>query len=48
LRYDVDLGHGVTFKADIKDPWHHEQLPMGSAVALTFTVASTLAILSAA
>jgi iron(III) transport system ATP-binding protein len=48
LRYDVDLGHGVTFKADIKDPWHHEQLPMGSAVALSFTVASTLAILSAA
>jgi iron(III) transport system ATP-binding protein len=48
LRYDVDLGHGVTFKADIKDPWHHEQLPMGSAVALSFTVASTLAIQAAA
>jgi iron(III) transport system ATP-binding protein len=44
LRYDVDLGQGVTFKADIKDPWHHEQFPTGSAVALSFTVASTLAI----
>jgi len=44
LRYDVDLGQGVTFKADIKDPWHHEQLPTGSPVALSFTVASTLAI----
>ena len=48
LRYDVDLGQGVTFKADIKDPWHHEQLPLGSAVALSFGVASTLAIPAAA
>jgi ABC-type Fe3+/spermidine/putrescine transport system ATPase subunit len=44
LRYDVDLGKGVTFKADIKDPWHHEQLPLGAAVGLSFSVASTLAI----
>jgi iron(III) transport system ATP-binding protein len=44
LRYDVDLGHGVTFKADIKDPWHHEQLPTGAAAGLSFSVASTLAI----
>jgi ABC-type Fe3+/spermidine/putrescine transport system ATPase subunit len=48
LRYDVDLGKGVTFKADIKDPWHHEQLPLGAAVGLSFTVASTLAIPAAA
>ena len=32
LRYDVDLGQGVMFKVDVRDPWHHEQLPMGSAV----------------
>jgi iron(III) transport system ATP-binding protein len=44
LRYDVDLGHGVTFKADIRDPWHHEQLPTGAAAGLSFSVASTLAI----
>ncbi|MGB7540922.1 MAG: ABC transporter ATP-binding protein [Burkholderiales bacterium] len=44
LRYDVDLGQGVTFKADIRDPWHHEQLAMGSAVGLGFPVGSTLAI----
>jgi ABC-type Fe3+/spermidine/putrescine transport system ATPase subunit len=44
LRYDVDLGAGVTFKADIGDPWHHEQLPMGAPVALSCTVGSTLAI----
>ena len=44
LRYDVDLGHGVVFKADIGDPWHHEQLEMGKAVTLSCPVASTLAI----
>jgi len=44
LRYDVDLGGGVTFKADVGDPWHHEQLPMGTPVALSCAVGSTLAI----
>ncbi len=44
LRYDIDFGHGIVFKADIRDPWHHEQLPMGTAVALSCSVSSTLAI----
>jgi iron(III) transport system ATP-binding protein len=44
LRYDVDLGQGVTFKADVRDPWHHEQLATGGAATLSFAVASTLAI----
>jgi iron(III) transport system ATP-binding protein len=44
LRYDVDLGSGITFKFDIGDPWHHEQLPTGSAVTLSCPVGSTLAI----
>jgi iron(III) transport system ATP-binding protein len=44
LRYDVDLGHGLTFKADVGDPWHHEQLPIGTPVTLRCAVASTLAI----
>jgi iron(III) transport system ATP-binding protein len=44
LRYDVDLGGGITFKTDIGDPWHHEQLPMGTPVALSCTIGSTLAI----
>jgi ABC-type Fe3+/spermidine/putrescine transport system ATPase subunit len=44
LRYDVDLGSGVTFKVDIGDPWHHEQLPMGTSVALSCPIGSTLAI----
>ncbi len=44
LRYDVDLGHGLTLKTDIRDPWHHEQLPMGHAVTVSFPVSSTVAI----
>ena len=48
LRYDVELGQGLTFKADIRDPWHHEPLAMGSAVALGFPLSSTLAIPAAA
>jgi iron(III) transport system ATP-binding protein len=44
LRYDVDLGAGITFKADVGDPWHHEQLPPGAGVALSCSIASTLAI----
>jgi len=44
LRYDVDIGNGVTFKADIGDPWHHEPYAMGRPVTLSCAVASTLAI----
>jgi len=44
LRYDVDLGDGVVFKADVGDPWHHEQLAMGKPVILSCPFASTLAI----
>jgi spermidine/putrescine ABC transporter ATP-binding subunit len=44
LRYDVDLGSGVTFKADDRDPWHHEARPMGGEIELSFPVGATLAI----
>ena len=44
LRYDVDLGRGVTFKTDIRDPWHHAPHAMGAAVKLSCPVSSTLAI----
>jgi len=44
LRYDVDLGSGVTFKADDRDPWHHEALAMGSAIEVSFPAGATLAI----
>jgi ABC-type Fe3+/spermidine/putrescine transport system ATPase subunit len=44
LRYDVDLGDGVTFKADVGDPWHHEPLALGAPVVLSCSIGSTLAI----
>ena len=44
LRYDVDLGQGAIFKADVRDPWHHQQLAMGSPVAVGFAAGSTVAI----
>ncbi len=44
LRYDVEVGEGVVFKVDIRDPWHHEELPVGTGVTVSFPVSSTLAI----
>jgi len=44
LRYDVDLGQGITFKADVRDPWHHEEIPIGHGIEVSFPVSSTLAI----
>ncbi|MGZ5081653.1 MAG: TOBE domain-containing protein, partial [Usitatibacter sp.] len=44
LRYDVDLGSGVTFKADDRDPWHHEMRPVGGDIELSFPIGATLAI----
>jgi ABC-type Fe3+/spermidine/putrescine transport system ATPase subunit len=44
LRYDVEARGGVVLKVDVRDPWHHELLPAGHAVALAFppSVALTL------
>jgi iron(III) transport system ATP-binding protein len=44
LRYDVDLGQGTIFKADVRDPWHHKLLAMGAEVSVGFAAASTVAI----
>ena len=44
LRYDVDLGSGVTFKADDRDAWHHEAREMGGEIELSFPIGATLAI----
>jgi hypothetical protein len=45
LRYDVELAPGLIFKVDVRDPWHHELLPTGSTVAISFPVTSTIAIM---
>ena len=44
LRYDVEVGTGVVLKVDVGDPWHHEVLPTGSAVRVTFPASATLTL----
>ena len=44
LRYDVDMGQGIVFKVDIRDPRNHEQRPAGTPVLVSFDASSTVAI----
>jgi spermidine/putrescine ABC transporter ATP-binding subunit len=44
LRYDVEAGQGQLFKADIRDPWHHEPLAIGRDVVVSFPASVTLAV----
>jgi spermidine/putrescine ABC transporter ATP-binding subunit len=44
LRYDVEAVGGLTLKADIRDPWHHEPLARGTPVTLAFPPSVTLAL----
>jgi iron(III) transport system ATP-binding protein len=44
LRYDVDVGQGMLLKADVRDPWHHQSLAIGTPAAVSFAPASTIAI----
>jgi iron(III) transport system ATP-binding protein len=44
LRYDVELAPALVFKIDIRDPWHHDLLPTGRTVTVTFPASSTVAI----
>jgi ABC-type Fe3+/spermidine/putrescine transport system ATPase subunit len=44
LRYDVEVGAGVVLKVDVGDPWHHEVLPMGAAVRVTFPASAALTL----
>jgi ABC-type Fe3+/spermidine/putrescine transport system ATPase subunit len=46
IRYDVDLGQGWLFKVDIRDPWHHELLEIGTPTSVSFDPASTVAVRS--
>ncbi|MGH7263309.1 MAG: ABC transporter ATP-binding protein [Candidatus Rokuibacteriota bacterium] len=43
LRYDVEAS-GATLKADVRDPWGHEPLALGTDVGLSFPPAVTLAL----
>ena len=44
LRYDVEAVGGQILKADIRDPWHHDPLPIGREVAASFPASVTLAV----
>ena len=44
LRYDVRDAGGLVLKADIRDPWHHDRLPLGEAVTLCFPASVALAL----
>ncbi len=44
LRYDVDVGQGLTLKVDDRDPWHHPQRAIGSDAELGCAWTATLAI----
>jgi iron(III) transport system ATP-binding protein len=44
LRYDVDLGQGIIFKVDVRDPWHHVERPSGTEVSFSFEATSTVAM----
>jgi iron(III) transport system ATP-binding protein len=44
LRYDVELANGLIFKIDIRDPWHHQVLPTGEEMTLSFPATSTVPV----
>ncbi len=44
IRYDVELAPGVIFKVDVRDPWHHELLPMGRGVTVSFPASTAVVI----
>jgi ABC-type Fe3+/spermidine/putrescine transport system ATPase subunit len=44
LRYDVELASGLIFKIDISDPWHHEVLPAGRELTLSFPATTTVSV----
>jgi hypothetical protein len=44
VRYDVEAAGGQIIRADIRDAWHHEPLPVGREVTLSFPASVTLAL----
>jgi ABC-type Fe3+/spermidine/putrescine transport system ATPase subunit len=45
LRYDVDVAGRTLLKVDVRDPWHHEVLPVGQAVDVSFPPSVALTLL---
>jgi ABC-type Fe3+/spermidine/putrescine transport system ATPase subunit len=44
LRYDVQTDPGLVLKIDVRDPWHHEVLPPGGPVRVSFPASVALVL----
>ena len=44
LRYDVEVAGGTILKVDVRDPWHHDLLPAGHEVKVTFPASAALTL----
>jgi ABC-type Fe3+/spermidine/putrescine transport system ATPase subunit len=44
LRYDIAVAGGTVLKVDVRDPWHHELLPVGREVSVSFPASATLTL----
>jgi ABC-type Fe3+/spermidine/putrescine transport system ATPase subunit len=44
LRYDVEVRTGVVLKVDVGDPWHHDVLPVGAPVRVSFPASAALTL----
>ena len=44
LRYDVEVAGGTLLKVDVRDPWHHDVLPAGREVTVTFPASAALTL----
>jgi ABC-type Fe3+/spermidine/putrescine transport system ATPase subunit len=42
LRYDLELPGGTVLKLDVRDPWHHDILPAGRVVEISFPASAAL------
>ena len=47
LRYDVETATGLVLKVDVKDPWHHEVMPVGRLVRVTVPASAALTLVDA-
>jgi iron(III) transport system ATP-binding protein len=44
VRYEIELAGGVALKVDIGDPWHHDVLPAGARVRISFPASAALTL----
>jgi len=44
IRYDVEIGSGITFRVDVQNPRDHKPFAIGEKVTVSFSARTTLAI----